>query len=190
MKGDDAGVADGAGTLQLCPGRNADEARTAYVQRAAVGYGQRRSLPRSCVAVNSPQGAVDVQGRAGSDLHRDTITAQMLVERLSAGHFGGAVKGQLLLPKVVGQGAGYQLHARKRTICADPIGGASAVANERSRQVDRTAIFDSRTIRTSALAARINTITTIAGAEAAVQGIACMDNINVYDVQSLHTLLH
>ncbi|EEO27122.1 carbamoyl-phosphate synthase large subunit [Oxalobacter paraformigenes] len=54
----------------------------------------------------------------------------------------------------------------------------------------RTAIFDSRTIRTSALAARINTITTIAGAEAAVQGIACMDNINVYDVQSLHTLLH
>ena len=43
----------------------------------------------------------------------------------------------------------------------------------------RNAIFDSRTIRTSALAARINTITTIAGAEAAVQGIACMDQINV-----------
>ncbi len=54
----------------------------------------------------------------------------------------------------------------------------------------RNAIFDSRIIRTSALAARINTITTIAGAEAAVQGIACMDNINVYDLQSLHRMLH
>ena len=53
----------------------------------------------------------------------------------------------------------------------------------------RNAIFDSRTIRTSALAARINTITTIAGAEAAVQGIACMDKINVYSLQSLHQSL-
>ncbi len=53
----------------------------------------------------------------------------------------------------------------------------------------RNAIFDSRTIRTSALAARINTITTIAGAEAAVQGIACMDQINVYSMQSLHQSL-
>ncbi len=54
----------------------------------------------------------------------------------------------------------------------------------------RNAIFDSRIIRTSALAARINTITTIAGAEAAVQGIACMDTIHVYDLQSLHHMLH
>ncbi len=53
----------------------------------------------------------------------------------------------------------------------------------------RTAIFDSRIIRTSALAARINTITTIAGAEAAVQGIACWDSISVYDLQSLHKSL-
>ncbi len=54
----------------------------------------------------------------------------------------------------------------------------------------RTAIQDSRIIRTSALAARINTITTIAGAEAAVQGIASMDDINVYDIQTLHKQLH
>ncbi len=54
----------------------------------------------------------------------------------------------------------------------------------------RTAIQDSRIIRTSALAARINTITTIAGAEAAVQGIASMDDINVYDIQTLHRQLH
>ena len=54
----------------------------------------------------------------------------------------------------------------------------------------RTAIFDSRIIRTSALAARINTITTIAGAEAAVEGIACRDTMQVYDLQSLHKLLH
>ncbi|MGN0918860.1 MAG: carbamoyl-phosphate synthase large subunit [Oxalobacter sp.] len=54
----------------------------------------------------------------------------------------------------------------------------------------RIAIQDSRIIRTSALAARINTITTIAGAEAAVQGIANMDKINVYDLQTLHKHLH
>ena len=54
----------------------------------------------------------------------------------------------------------------------------------------RTAVQDSRIIRTSALAARINTITTIAGAEAAVQGIANMDRINVYDLQTLHKHLH
>ncbi len=54
----------------------------------------------------------------------------------------------------------------------------------------RNAVVDSRIIRTSALAARINTVTTIAGAEAAVQGIACMDNIHVYDLQGLHKSLN
>ncbi|MDR0934029.1 MAG: carbamoyl phosphate synthase large subunit, partial [Burkholderiaceae bacterium] len=54
----------------------------------------------------------------------------------------------------------------------------------------RNAIADSRAIRTSALAARVNTITTIAGAEATVQGMAYLDDIHVYDLQSLHKTLH
>ena len=54
----------------------------------------------------------------------------------------------------------------------------------------RTAIVDSRTIRTSALAARVTTYTTIAGAEAAVEGMAHLNELHVYDLQGLHKTLH
>lgn len=54
----------------------------------------------------------------------------------------------------------------------------------------RSAIVDSRTIRTSALAARVTTYTTIAGAEAAVEGMAHLDELHVYDLQGLHKTLH
>ena len=54
----------------------------------------------------------------------------------------------------------------------------------------RTAIVDSRAIRTSALAARVTTFTTIAGAEAAVEGMAHLNELHVYDLQGLHKTLH
>ena len=50
----------------------------------------------------------------------------------------------------------------------------------------RNAIADSRQIRTSALLARVTTFTTIAGAEAAVQGMRYMDNLGVISVQDMH----
>ncbi len=53
----------------------------------------------------------------------------------------------------------------------------------------RNAIADSRAIRTSALLARVTTFTTIAGAEAAVEGMKYMDNLDVYSVQELHAQL-
>ncbi len=53
----------------------------------------------------------------------------------------------------------------------------------------RNAINDSRTIRTSALGARVTTYTTIAGAEAAVEGMAHLNELHVYDVQGLHASL-
>jgi len=53
----------------------------------------------------------------------------------------------------------------------------------------RNAIADSREIRTSALLARVTTYTTIAGAEAAVQGMKYLDNLTVYSVQELHAQL-
>lgn len=53
----------------------------------------------------------------------------------------------------------------------------------------RNAIADSRYIRTSALLARVTTFTTIAGAEAAVEGMKYMDNLDVYSVQELHAQL-
>ena len=53
----------------------------------------------------------------------------------------------------------------------------------------RNAITDSRQIRTSALAARVTTFTTIAGAEAAVQGMRYLDDLGVVSVQELHAQL-
>ncbi|MDY7538322.1 carbamoyl-phosphate synthase large subunit [Undibacterium sp. RTI2.1] len=54
----------------------------------------------------------------------------------------------------------------------------------------RSAITDSRAIRVSSLAARVPTYTTIAGAEAAVQGMRHLDELHVYDLQGLHKTLH
>ncbi|MGI4850071.1 MAG: carbamoyl-phosphate synthase large subunit [Janthinobacterium lividum] len=54
----------------------------------------------------------------------------------------------------------------------------------------RSAITDSRAIRISALAARSTTYTTVAGAEAAVQGMRHLDELHVYDLQSLHKTLN
>jgi len=50
----------------------------------------------------------------------------------------------------------------------------------------RNAIADSRQIRTSALAARVTTFTTIAGAEAAVEGMAHLQDLSVLSLQDLH----
>jgi carbamoyl-phosphate synthase large subunit len=54
----------------------------------------------------------------------------------------------------------------------------------------RSAIVDSRAIRTSALHARVVTYTTIAGAEAAVEGMRHLNELHVYDLQGLHKTLN
>ena len=53
----------------------------------------------------------------------------------------------------------------------------------------RNAITDSRAIRTSALLARVTTFTTIAGAEAAVEGMKYLDQLGVISVQDMHAQL-
>jgi carbamoyl-phosphate synthase large subunit len=53
----------------------------------------------------------------------------------------------------------------------------------------RNAIADSRAIRTSSLLARVTTFTTIAGAEAAVEGMKYMDKLGVISVQEMHAAL-
>ena len=53
----------------------------------------------------------------------------------------------------------------------------------------RQAIMDSRSIRTSALAAKLTVYTTIEGARAACMGIRHLDGLEVYSLQSLHTQL-
>ena len=53
----------------------------------------------------------------------------------------------------------------------------------------RNAIADSGAIRTSALLARVTTFTTIAAAEAAVEGMKYMDQLDVISVQEMHAQL-
>jgi carbamoyl-phosphate synthase large subunit len=53
----------------------------------------------------------------------------------------------------------------------------------------RNAIADSRQIRTSSLLARVTTFTTIAGAEAAVEGMRYIDSLGVISVQEMHAQL-
>jgi carbamoyl-phosphate synthase large subunit len=53
----------------------------------------------------------------------------------------------------------------------------------------RNAIVDSRYIRTSALLGRVTTYTTIAGAEAAVEGMKYLDHLDVISVQEMHAQL-
>ena len=53
----------------------------------------------------------------------------------------------------------------------------------------RNAIADSRQIRTSSLLARVTTFTTIAGAEAAVEGMKYMDQLDVISIQEMHAQL-
>ena len=53
----------------------------------------------------------------------------------------------------------------------------------------RNAIADSRAIRTSALQGRVTTFTTIAGAAAAAEGMAFLDNSEVISLQEMHAAL-
>ncbi|QAU34771.1 carbamoyl-phosphate synthase large subunit [Janthinobacterium sp. 17J80-10] len=107
---------------------------------------------------------------------------------------------------------GFQVVATKGTAAAIeasgiPVATANKVVEGRPHIVDmiknneialvintveekRNAIVDSRAIRTSALAAHVTTFTTIAGAEAAVQGMRHLNALDVYDLQGLHKSLH
>jgi len=107
---------------------------------------------------------------------------------------------------------GFQVVATKGTAAAieasgTPVGIVNKVVEGRPHIVDmiknneialvintveekRNAITDSRAIRTSALAARVTTFTTIAGAEAAVEGMRHLNALHVYDLQGLHKSLH
>jgi carbamoyl-phosphate synthase large subunit len=109
------------------------------------------------------------------------------------------------------QGLGFELVATRGTAAAiEAAGIACTVVNKvtegRPHVVDmikndeiamvintveerRNAIADSRQIRTSALAARVTTFTTIAGAEAAVEGMKYLQHLSVSSLQELHAQL-
>jgi carbamoyl-phosphate synthase large subunit len=83
---------------------------------------------------------------------------------------------------------GFPLIATKGTSAAITAAG---IPCETVNTVEerRNAIADSRAIRTSSLLARVTTFTTIAGAEAAVEGMRAMENLDVISVQEMHAQL-
>jgi carbamoyl-phosphate synthase large subunit len=54
----------------------------------------------------------------------------------------------------------------------------------------RSAIADSRSIRTTAIAQRVTYYTTVAGGRAAVEGMRHLSALEVYDLQTLHREIH
>ena len=108
-------------------------------------------------------------------------------------------------------GMGFELVATKGTAAAIsaagiPVVTVNKVTEGRPHVVDmiknneiamvvntveerRNAIADSGAIRTSALLARVTTFTTIAAAEAAVEGMKYMDALDVISVQEMHAQL-
>ncbi len=106
---------------------------------------------------------------------------------------------------------GFQVVATKGTAAAIQAAGLSCqvvnkVAEGRPNIVDmikgdaialvintveerRNAIVDSRYIRTNSLLSRVTTYTTISGAEAAVEGMKYLNNLDVYSLQELHAQL-
>ena len=65
-----------------------------------------------------------------------------------------------------------------------------SLALPEAREGRRNAIADSRAIRTSTLLHRVTTVTKVAGAEAAVDGMKDMDKLGVISVQDMHVHLH
>ncbi|MEO7151237.1 MAG: carbamoyl-phosphate synthase large subunit, partial [Burkholderiaceae bacterium] len=109
-------------------------------------------------------------------------------------------------------GLGFQLVATKGTAAAIaeagiPVRAVNKVKDGRPHIVDmvkageiqlvfttvdetRTAIADSRHIRQAALAQRVTYYTSMAGCEAAVEGMKHQDDLQVMSLQELHTELH
>jgi carbamoyl-phosphate synthase large subunit len=72
---------------------------------------------------------------------------------------------------------------------ADMIKNGEVVLVLNTVEEKRNSIADSKVIRTSALAARVVTYTTLFGAEAAVEGMSHLEDMQVYSVQELHAIL-
>ena len=149
---------------------------------------------------------VKSQWGAGSSLHRPTDAVNKVFMTVKNGDKPRAVAVAKSLVDM-----GFRLIATRGTAAAiNEAGIACEVVNKvtegRPHVVDmiknqevclvintveerRNAIVDSRQIRTSALQARVTTFTTISGAEAAVEGMAYVDDFGVRSIQELHASL-
>ena len=155
----------------------------AYV-KAQIGAGER--LPRPLKADGTPSGKVFLTVK-----NSDKPTAVKIARDLHGMGFAlVATRGTAAAIEAAGvpvQVINKVTEGRPHVADAIKNGDICMVINTVEER--RNAIADSRVIRTSALLARVSTFTTIAGAEAAVEGMKCMDALGVISVQEMHAQL-
>ncbi|HMN22201.1 MAG TPA: carbamoyl-phosphate synthase large subunit [Ottowia sp.] len=155
----------------------------AYI-KAELGAGER--LPRPLKADGTPSGKVFLTVRN----HDKPQAVQVARELAALGYALVATRGTAAAIQAAGiacETVNKVTEGRPHVVDLIKNGGVSLVINTVEER--RNAIADSRAIRVSALAARVPTITTIFGAEAAVEGMKNMDQLGVISVQEMHAQL-
>ncbi|MFV0679451.1 carbamoyl-phosphate synthase large subunit [Ottowia sp.] len=155
----------------------------AYI-KAQMGAGER--LPRPLKADGTPSGKVFLTVK-NTDKPQAVHIARELV---TMGFRLVATRGTATAIEAAGvpcETVNKVTEGRPHIVDALKNGEIAMVINTVEER--RNAIADSRAIRTSSLLARVPTITTIAGAEAAVEGMKFMDKLGVISVQEMHAAL-
>ena len=155
----------------------------AYI-KAEIGAGER--LPRPLLADGTPAGKVFLTVKN----HDKPQAVQIARDLVAMGFALVATRGTAAAIQAAGiacETVNKVTEGRPHVVDLIKNGGVSLVINTVEER--RNAIADSRAIRTSALAARVPTITTIFGAEAAVEGMKCVDQLGVISVQEMHEKL-
>ena len=152
--------------------------------KSQMGAGTK--LPRPTKADGSPSGKVFISVK-NNDKARAIEVARQLVAQ---GFELVATKGTALAINAAGVAcATVNKVTEGRPHSVDMIKNNEVVLVINTVEERRNAIADSRHIRTSALLNRVTTFTTIAGAEAAVEGMKYMDQLDVISVQEMHAQL-
>ena len=152
--------------------------------KSQLGAGTK--LPRPFKADGTPAGKVFLTVKNG-DKRRAVEVARQLValgfELVATRGTAAAIAAAGVPVKVVNKVTEGRPHI------VDMIKNNEIVLVINTVEERRNAIADSRQIRTSALLARVTTFTTIAGAEAAVEGMKYLDRLDVISVQDMHAQL-
>jgi carbamoyl-phosphate synthase large subunit len=152
--------------------------------KSQLGAGTK--LPRPTKADGTPSGKVFISVK-NNDKPRAIEVARQLVAQ---GFELIATKGTAAAINAAGVAcATVNKVTEGRPHIVDMIKNNEVVLVINTVEERRNAIADSRHIRTSALLNRVTTFTTIAGAEAAVEGMKYMDHLDVISVQEMHAQL-
>ncbi|MDP3190635.1 carbamoyl-phosphate synthase large subunit, partial [Rhodoferax sp.] len=144
-------------------------------------------LPRPFTATGEPSGKVFLSVK-----NNDKQRAIEVARKLVAMNFAVvATKGSAAAINAAGVPCGVVNKVTEgRPHIVDMLKNDEIVLVINTVEERRNAIADSRQIRTSALLAQVTTFTTIAGAEAAVEGMRYMDTLDVISVQEMHAQLN